>query len=140
MGAETWTFDPRVVTILSSHRRGFRRAHNTPPIVPVHSFTHAVQQRELLSMSDAFLPFCRPQISADDIEAVAAVLRSGWITTGPQCAALESAFCEQVGARFAVSAISATAQLHLYLVVLGIGPGDEVITPSLTWVSTPNVI
>jgi UDP-4-amino-4-deoxy-L-arabinose-oxoglutarate aminotransferase len=85
-------------------------------------------------MSEAFLPFCRPQISAEDIEAVAAVLRSGWITTGPQCAALE------VGARFAVSAISATALLHLYLVALGIGPGDEVITPSLTWVSTPNLI
>jgi UDP-4-amino-4-deoxy-L-arabinose-oxoglutarate aminotransferase len=91
-------------------------------------------------MSEDFLPFCRPQISADDIEAVAAVLRSGWITTGPQCAALESAFCERVGARFAVSAISATALLHLYLIALGIGPGDEVITPSLTWVSTPNVI
>jgi len=91
-------------------------------------------------MSETFLPFCRPQISADDIDAVAAVLRSGWITTGPQCAALESAFCEQIGARFAVSAISATALLHLYLVALGIGPGDEVITPSLTWVSTPNLI
>ncbi|HSB97297.1 MAG TPA: aminotransferase class I/II-fold pyridoxal phosphate-dependent enzyme, partial [Spongiibacteraceae bacterium] len=91
-------------------------------------------------MSEAFLPFCRPQINADDIDAVAAVLRSGWITTGPQCAALESAFCEQIGARFAVSAISATALLHLYLVALGIGPGDEVITPSLTWVSTPNLI
>ena len=91
-------------------------------------------------MSEGFLPFCRPQISADDIEAVAAVLRSGWITTGPQCAALERAFCEQTGARFAVSAISATALLHLYLVALGIGPGDEVITPSLTWVSTPNLI
>lgn len=91
-------------------------------------------------MSEGFLPFCRPQINADDIEAVAAVLRSGWITTGPQCAALESAFCEQTGARHAVAAISATALLHLYLVALGIGPGDEVITPSLTWVSTPNLI
>lgn len=91
-------------------------------------------------MSETFLPFCRPQINADDIEAVAAVLRSGWITTGPQCAALESAFCEQTGARHAVAAISATALLHLYLVALGIGAGDEVITPSLTWVSTPNLI
>lgn len=91
-------------------------------------------------MSEGFLPFCRPQINADDIEAVAAVLRSGWITTGPQCAELENAFCAQTGARHAVAGISATALLHLYLVALGIGPGDEVITPSLTWVSTPNLI
>jgi len=91
-------------------------------------------------MSQPFLPFCRPQITEEDIEAVTAVLRSGWITTGTQCAALEAAFCKELGVPFAVSGISATALLHLYLVAKGIGPGDEVITPSLTWVSTPNLI
>jgi len=91
-------------------------------------------------MTEAFLPFCRPQINDEDIDAVTAVLRSGWITTGPQCAALESAFCEKTGARHAVAVASATAALHLYLHALGIGPGDEVITPSLTWVSTVNLI
>jgi UDP-4-amino-4-deoxy-L-arabinose-oxoglutarate aminotransferase len=91
-------------------------------------------------MPEAFLPFCRPQITDDDVAAVNAVLRSGWITTGAQCSALEAAFCSELGARFAVSAISATALLHLYLVAQGIGPGDEVITPSLTWVSTPNLV
>lgn len=91
-------------------------------------------------MTDAFLPFCRPQINDDDIAAVTEVLRSGWITTGPKTAALEQAFCELTGARHAVAVASATAALHLYLIAKGIGPGDEVITPSLTWVSTVNLI
>lgn len=91
-------------------------------------------------MSEAFLPFCRPQITDEDIAAVTAVLRSGWITTGPQCAALEEAFCERIGAQHAVAMVSATAAMHLYLHALGIGPGAEVITPSLTWVSTVNLI
>ncbi len=91
-------------------------------------------------MAENFLPFCKPQISDDDVAAVTAVLRSGWITTGPKTAALEQAFCELTGASHAVAVSSATAALHLYLVAKGIGPGDEVITPSLTWVSTVNVI
>ncbi|MDR0775154.1 MAG: UDP-4-amino-4-deoxy-L-arabinose aminotransferase [Azonexus sp.] len=91
-------------------------------------------------MSETFLPFCRPQISPDDIAAVTAVLNSGWITTGAKTAALEAAFCELTGARHAVAMSSATAALHLYLLAKGIGPGAEVITPSLTWVSTVNLI
>ncbi|HEY3700601.1 MAG TPA: aminotransferase class I/II-fold pyridoxal phosphate-dependent enzyme [Spongiibacteraceae bacterium] len=91
-------------------------------------------------MTETFLPFCRPQISAEDIAAVTEVLRSGWITTGPKTAALEQTFCELTGARHAVAVASATAALHLYLLAKSIGPGDEVITPSLTWVSTINVI
>lgn len=91
-------------------------------------------------MTEPFLPFCRPQITEDDIDAVTAVLRSGWITTGAKTAALEQVFCELTGAGHAVAVSSATAALHLYLVAKGIGPGDEVITPSLTWVSTVNVI
>ncbi|MDR1995374.1 aminotransferase class I/II-fold pyridoxal phosphate-dependent enzyme [Azonexus sp.] len=91
-------------------------------------------------MSETFLPFCRPQISPDDIAAVTAVLNSGWITTGAKTAALEAAFCELTGARHAVAMASATAALHLYMLAKGIGPGAEVITPSLTWVSTINLI
>src|ERR1022692_4513333 len=91
-------------------------------------------------MSDTFIPVCRPNITADDIAAVTAVLQSGWITTGAKTAALEQAFCELTGARYAVAASSATAALHMYLLAKGIGPGDEVITPSLTWVSTVNVV
>jgi UDP-4-amino-4-deoxy-L-arabinose-oxoglutarate aminotransferase len=87
-----------------------------------------------------FLPFSRPSIAEDEIAAVVEVLRSGWITTGPRNAEFEQRFCEYVGSRGAVSLVSATAGMHLVLRALGIGPGDEVITPSMTWVSTINLI
>ena len=89
---------------------------------------------------EEFLPFCRPNVSDEDISAVVDVLRSGWITTGPRCADLEAAFCERLGTGYAVAMSSATAAMHCYLVARGIGPGDEVITPSMTWVSTVNLI
>lgn len=91
-------------------------------------------------MTETFLPFCRPNVTEDDIAAVTQVMRSGWITTGPQTARLEQLFCELTGASHAVAASSATALMHMYLVATNIGPGDEVITPSLTWVSTVNLI
>jgi UDP-4-amino-4-deoxy-L-arabinose-oxoglutarate aminotransferase len=92
-------------------------------------------------MSDAdFLPYCRPQILKQDIDAVVRVLESRWITTGAVCAELEAKIRDVTGARFAVAVSSGTAALHLALHALGIGPGDEVITPSMTWVSTANSI
>jgi len=91
-------------------------------------------------MRKDFLPFSRPSITEDDIAAVANVLRSGWITTGPQNAEFEKKFCEYVGCPAAASLASATAGMHLLLKALGIGPGDEVITASMTWVSTVNLI
>ena len=91
-------------------------------------------------MRKDFLPFSRPSISEDDISAVGEVLRSGWITTGPNTAAFERDFREYVGCRQAVALASATAGMHLLLKALGVGPGDEVITPSMTWVSTVNLI
>lgn len=91
-------------------------------------------------MRAAFLPFSRPSISEADITAVGDVLRSGWITTGPRTAAFENAFREYVGCSRAIALCSATAGMHLILKALGIGPGDEVITPAMTWVSTVNLI
>lgn len=88
----------------------------------------------------AFLPFSRPAISQAEIAAVNEVLTSGWITTGPKNGELENAFCELTGNRHAVAVSSATAGMHITLMALGIGAGDEVITPSLTWVSTLNMI
>jgi len=82
----------------------------------------------------------RPSISEEEIAAVAEVLRSGWITTGPKNAEFEQSFAEACGAKHAIALSSATAGMHLALHALGIGPGDEVITPSLTWVSTVNLI
>jgi len=91
-------------------------------------------------MRTEFLPFSRPSITEEDISAVGDVLRSGWITTGPNVAEFERRFCEYVGCKRAVALSSATAGMHLVLKGSGIGPGDEVITPSMTWVSTINLI
>ncbi|WP_416739637.1 UDP-4-amino-4-deoxy-L-arabinose aminotransferase [Pseudomonas sp. NFX71] len=91
-------------------------------------------------MSEAFLPFSRPSIGDEEIAAVEQVLRSGWITTGPKNQQLEEHFANYVGCRHAVALSSATGAMHVTLLALGIGPGDEVITPSQTWVSTANMI
>jgi dTDP-4-amino-4,6-dideoxygalactose transaminase len=88
----------------------------------------------------SFLPFSRPQIDEDTIAAVAEVLRSGWITTGPKCRELEAALSRRYGGRPVRVANSATAALELALRVAQIGPDDEVIVPSLTWVATANVV
>jgi UDP-4-amino-4-deoxy-L-arabinose-oxoglutarate aminotransferase len=91
-------------------------------------------------MREEFLPFCRPSIGEDEVNAVAEVLRSRWITTGPKAAELEDCIRQRVGGAAAVAVTSGTAGMHVALQALGIGHGDEVITPSLTWVSTVNLI
>jgi len=91
-------------------------------------------------MRKEFLPFSRPCIERLDIDAVAEVLSSGWITSGAKCAAFEEKFCAYLGCPAAVALSSATGGMHLLLQALEIGPGDEVITPSMTWVSTVNLI
>jgi UDP-4-amino-4-deoxy-L-arabinose-oxoglutarate aminotransferase len=90
-------------------------------------------------MRSKFLPFSVPTISEEDISAVAEVLRSGWITTGPKSAEFEQKFAEYVGCPAAVGLTSATAGMHIAFKALNIGPGDEVISPSMTWVSTINL-
>lgn len=91
-------------------------------------------------MRKEFLPFSRPNINEADIAAVGEVLRSGWITTGSKNAQFEEKFCKYTGCAEAVALSSATAGMHLALKALKIGQGDEVITPSMTWVSTVNLI
>ncbi|MDR1946552.1 MAG: UDP-4-amino-4-deoxy-L-arabinose aminotransferase [Desulfovibrio sp.] len=93
-----------------------------------------------MTQNSTFLPFSRPAISDAETAAAVRVLRSGWITTGPENLKLEEDFCRIFGCRHAVALSSATAGMHLTLSALGAGPGDEVITPSLTWVSTLNMI
>lgn len=87
-----------------------------------------------------FLPFSRPSLGEEELAAVKSVFESGWITTGPKNAELEQAFCQLTGNQHAIAVSSATAGMHVTLLALGIQPGDEVITPSLTWVSTLNII
>lgn len=79
-------------------------------------------------------------MGSEELAALQEVLTSGWITTGPKNQALEEAFCQLTGNQHAIAVSSATAGMHVTLMALGIGPGDEVITPSLTWVSTLNMI
>lgn len=87
-----------------------------------------------------FLPFSRPSFGDEELAAVKAVFDSGWITTGAKCAELEQAFVKLTGNQHAIAVSSATAGMHVTLMAMGIGPGDEVITPSMTWVSTLNLI
>ncbi|MBS0449335.1 MAG: DegT/DnrJ/EryC1/StrS aminotransferase family protein [Proteobacteria bacterium] len=90
--------------------------------------------------ANTFLPFTRPTIDEETIADVAEVLRSGWITTGPRCQALEAALSERYGGRPVRLVASATAGLEMALRLAGVGPGDEVITTPLSWVATANVI
>jgi dTDP-4-amino-4,6-dideoxygalactose transaminase len=87
-----------------------------------------------------FLSFQPPAISEEEIEAVSETLRSGWLTTGPRTAELEARMRDYLEAKHVLAVSSCTAALHLSLVALGVGPGDEVITTSITWPATANVI
>jgi UDP-4-amino-4,6-dideoxy-N-acetyl-beta-L-altrosamine transaminase len=87
-----------------------------------------------------FLPYGRHEIDEDDVQAVTEVLRSGWITTGPQVGAFEAAVAETVGARHAVAFSSGTAALHGAAFAAGLGPGDEAITTPLTFCATANCV
>jgi dTDP-4-amino-4,6-dideoxygalactose transaminase len=92
------------------------------------------------SRRTTFLGFQPPAIGEEEIAAVTETLRSGWLTTGPKTAELERRFAEYVGAEHAIAVASGTAALHLSLLALGVGPGDEVITTAVTWPATANVI
>jgi dTDP-4-amino-4,6-dideoxygalactose transaminase len=87
-----------------------------------------------------FLPFTRPWIDEETIAAVADVLRSGWISSGPKVKAFEAELSSHCGGRPVRSFNSGTAALEVALRLAGVGPGDEVITTPLTWVATSNVI
>jgi dTDP-4-amino-4,6-dideoxygalactose transaminase len=86
------------------------------------------------------IPFFRPSIDDDDIRVVADVLRSGWLTSGPNVKALEEELAAYCGAKYVNAVNSATAALHLCLAAWDIGPGDEVITTPYTFSATANVI
>jgi dTDP-4-amino-4,6-dideoxygalactose transaminase len=99
-----------------------------------------LESRSSKTRRETFLSFQPPAIDEEEIAAVAETLRSGWLTTGPNAAELERRFAEYVGAGHALALASGTAAMHLALVGLGIGPGDEVITTPITWPATANVI
>ncbi len=86
------------------------------------------------------IPFAKPEITEQDIEAVTRVLRSGWLTGGPEVRKFEEEFAEFTGAREAVALNSATAALHLALHIQGIGPGDAVLVPAITFAATATTV
>jgi dTDP-4-amino-4,6-dideoxygalactose transaminase len=93
-----------------------------------------------MSADNDFLPFTRPTLDEDTIQGVVEVLRSGWIATGPNVGELERRLSAYVGGRPVRVLTSATAALEIALQACGIGPGDEVITPALSFAATANVI
>src|SRR5207248_1601513 len=85
------------------------------------------------SIREKFLPYAMPFIGDEEIREVVDSLRSGWITTGPKVKRFESDFATYIGSRNAIAVDSGTAGLHIALTALGVGPGDEVIVPTLTF-------
>jgi dTDP-4-amino-4,6-dideoxygalactose transaminase len=86
------------------------------------------------------VPLARPYFTGNEGDAVAKVIASGWVSQGPQVQAFEAAFAERVGAAEAVATSNCTTALHLALHVSGLGPGDEVIVPSLSFIATANSV
>lgn len=91
-----------------------------------------------MGQDSGFLPYGRQAIDEADIRAVADVLRSDWLTTGPAVEAFETEFAAVTGARHAVSCANGTAALHLAMLALGLGPADRVVVPTVTFLATAN--
>jgi dTDP-4-amino-4,6-dideoxygalactose transaminase len=91
-------------------------------------------------MREKFLPYSLPSIGEDEIAEVADSMRSGWVTTGPKTKRFETDLQAYLSTGHAIAVNSCTAGLHVALTALGIGPGDEVVLPTLTFCSTANVV
>jgi perosamine synthetase len=91
-------------------------------------------------VSSAMIPFSRPYYPGGEAQAVAEVIASRWVTQGPKVREFEVAFAARMGAAHAVATTNATAALSLTLYALGVGPGDEVIIPSLSFIATANAV
>ena len=105
-----------------------------------HPRAEAVSRINPAAVAPAFLPFTRPTIDEATIAGVADVLRSGWITSGPQVKAFEAKLSEHCSGRPVRAFNSGTCTMEIALRIAGIGPGHEVITTPLSWVATSNVI
>ncbi len=100
-------------------------------------------EREGKSLDDtdeAFIPYGRQSIDENDVHAICETVRSAWLTTGPKVEAFEQAFVEYTTSSHAVAVCNGTAALHAAVFAMGIGPGDEVIVPAITFVATANAV
>ena len=93
-----------------------------------------------MTSTDPFIPFARPDLTDDELARVAAVLQSGWLTSGPEVRAFEQAFARRLGVAHAVAVSSATAGLQVTLHALGVGPGDVVVTTPYTFTATCDAV
>ena len=93
-----------------------------------------------MSTAERPLTFAAPSIGEDEIQEVVATLREGWVTTGPRSQIFERAFADYAGVPHARAVNSCTAALHIMLAAKGVGPGDDVVIPSLTFAATGNVV
>ncbi|WP_327693131.1 DegT/DnrJ/EryC1/StrS family aminotransferase [Streptomyces sp. NBC_00459] len=91
-------------------------------------------------MSTDRIPVMIPWLGEEEAKAASDAVLSGWVAQGPRVAAFEQAFAERVGAEHGIAVSSCTTALHLALVVLGLGPGDEVVVPSLSFIATANAV
>src|SRR5918996_554920 len=107
---------------------------------PLRRSSAYASRSPMQKLSSRKIGFQPPAIGEEEIAAVAETLRSGWLTTGPRAAELERRMSEYLEAEHVLALASGTAALHLSLVALGVGPGDEVITSPITWPATGNVI
>lgn len=86
------------------------------------------------------IPVMIPWLGEEEAKAASDAVLSGWVAQGPRVAAFEKAFAERVGAEHGIAVSSCTTALHLSLVALGLGPGDEVVVPSLSFIATANAV
>lgn len=91
-------------------------------------------------MSTGRIPVMIPWLGEEEARAASDAVLSGWVAQGPRVAAFERAFAERVGAEHGIAVSSCTTALHLSLVALGLGPGDEVVVPSLSFIATANAV
>src|SRR5204862_2374827 len=97
-------------------------------------------KNQKLANNRTMIPIAKPYLDKEDAQAAYDTILTGWITQGPRVQEFEEKFAQYTGAKYAVAVSNCTTALHLAMLVSDIGPGDEVICPSLSYIATANSI